>query len=191
MELARWAEIPQSPACLHMRFDSSSPSGPITDALCANCGLCCDGSLLADVELAGRREADRMEALGLEVEEGDDEGRDLCLLPLPCAALRGTRCSIYPHRPETCRTFECRLLKDALAGRVSLAEARGVIEETRSLARRLGELVEAVGEEEGGGTLAERVHEAMGAVAEPEIRKEQRERFAVFEALVRERFLDD
>ena len=81
----------------------------LTDTLCTRCGLCCDGSLFADVELAGRAEATRLEVMGLEIEDDDTAGG---LLLLPCGALRGRLCSIYPHRPECCRTFECRLLQD-------------------------------------------------------------------------------
>jgi len=91
-------------------------SDPI-ETLCTACGLCCDGTLLADVELAGRAEADRMEVLGLEVEEDGSRGG---VMPLPCAALRGRRCSVYAHRPGTCRMFECQLLLDVRQGSVTL-----------------------------------------------------------------------
>ena len=76
----------------------------LTDTLCTQCGLCCDGTLFADVEL-GRAEAARLENMGLEVEVTDGG-----LLSQPCAALKGRRCSIYAHRPKCCRTFECQLL---------------------------------------------------------------------------------
>src|SRR5437773_9919953 len=96
---ARWAIVP-----------GMIPS--LTDILCTRCALCCDGSLFADVELAGRAEATRLEVLGLEIEDGDEGA----LLTLPCAALAGRRCGIYPHRPECCRTFECRLLQEVRRG---------------------------------------------------------------------------
>ena len=54
----------------------------LTDTLCTRCGLCCDGTLFGDVELTGRREATRLELLGLDV-DGDDA--DAELLALPCA----------------------------------------------------------------------------------------------------------
>ena len=79
----------------------------LTDTLCTRCGLCCDGSLFADVELAGTDEASALEVMGREIEEDDD---DRGLLLQPCAALKGKRCSLYPHRPDCCRAFECRLL---------------------------------------------------------------------------------
>ena len=100
----------------------------LTDALCTHCGLCCDGSLFAEVELEGEAESTRLESLGLDVESDDS---DAGLLVLPCGALCGTRCSIYVHRPRTCRTFECRLLKDAGRGEVSVEQALVVIGEAR------------------------------------------------------------
>ena len=46
----------------------------LTDQLCTRCGLCCDGSLFADVELAGSAEAAGLEVMGLEIEEDDTDG---------------------------------------------------------------------------------------------------------------------
>src|SRR5947207_12631719 len=93
-----------------------------TDALCTHCGLCCDGSLFADVELASTDEAAALEVMGLEIEDAD--AKDGALLLQPCRALKGKRCSIYPHRPDCCRTFECRLLQQVRRGAVSLERAR-------------------------------------------------------------------
>ena len=87
----------------------------LTDLLCTRCGICCSGELLADVELAPSDDSSALEALGLEIEE-DPDRRGGELLIQPCAALRGSRCSIYAHRPKCCRTFECRLLKKTRLG---------------------------------------------------------------------------
>lgn len=104
-----------------------------TEALCTRCGLCCDGTLFADVELAGPAEAAHIETLGVEI----DDGESRALLVQPCAALCGTRCTIYPGRPRACRTFECRLLADLGAGRVGLAAARARVTRARGTVRRL------------------------------------------------------
>lgn len=95
--------------------------------LCLECGLCCDGTLFADVELKGTKEAAAVEAMGLEVDEED--GRELLIQP--CRGLDGTRCMIYPHRPECCRTFECGLLMGVQRGSVTLAGAKAVIAEVK------------------------------------------------------------
>ncbi len=135
----------------------------LTAALCTECGLCCDGSLLAEVELSGEVEAGRMETLDLEVEEGDDNGRDAWFLPLPCEALCGSKCGVYEHRPQTCRTFECRLLKDADSGALQLDEALAAVAVARSerdaVLELLGDL-DADGDT-AGLPLAERVSETL------------------------------
>jgi hypothetical protein len=136
----------------------------LTDALCTRCGLCCNGTLFADVELAGRGELVRLEALGLEVEEpdGDDVGG---LLIQPCAALAGTRCSIYARRPGCCRTFECRLLSDVRRGAVTLAAARTLVTGTRSTVARIERLIARLAPVERRLPLAERGAEALAATA--------------------------
>ena len=119
----------------------------LTDTLCIVCGICCDGVLFADVELAGRHEVSALEVLGLDVEDPDEDHHGLLLQP--CGALHGTRCSIYAHRPECCRTFECRLLQEAQRGIVTIEDATATIGETlsrivhiRALAASLGQLDE-------------------------------------------------
>lgn len=114
----------------------------LTDVLCTQCGLCCDGTLFADVELVGIDEVTRLEVMGMEVE---NEGRNSGLLSQPCAALRGTRCAIYAHRPNCCRVFECDLLQNAQRGAVTveraleqIADARDQITNLRALLTRLG-----------------------------------------------------
>lgn len=114
----------------------------LTDTLCTNCGLCCDGTLFADVELVGQAEVARLEIMGMDVE---DENRNTGLLSQPCAALRGTRCGIYAHRPQCCRQFQCHLLQNAQRGAVTveraleqIADARGQIQQVRAMLGRLG-----------------------------------------------------
>ena len=112
----------------------------LTDTLCTRCGLCCDGTLFGDVELTGPREATRLEALGLDV---DTDDADVELLSLPCRGLRGTRCSVYAHRPTCCRTFECRLLEAGGRGAVSVAAALTTITEAKAQVRRVTTLLAA------------------------------------------------
>jgi hypothetical protein len=139
-------------------------SSQLTDTLCTRCGLCCDGILFADVELAGPAEASRLEWLGIEVE---DDGADRAVLEQPCAALDGTRCSIYPHRPACCRTFECRLLDDVRAGAVDVDHALTIIattlEQVRAVRTMLGPMRSGRGL-----PLSERVDEALAIVGGPD-----------------------
>ena len=145
----------------------SAMTPDLTDTLCTKCGLCCDGTLFADVELGGQAEIAGLELVGMAIEE---EGRNTGLLSQPCAALRGTRCSIYAHRPKCCRTFECHLLQSAQLGAVTveraveqIAVARSQIERVRDLLDRLGNRDKAVPLKE---RCAETLAEEGGATSE-------------------------
>src|SRR5689334_6854613 len=63
----------------------------LANVLCTRCGLCCDGSLFADAELAAR-ETTTLEVLGLEIEDADKS--EPAVLLQPCAAFKRKRCSI-------------------------------------------------------------------------------------------------
>jgi len=114
----------------------------LTDTLCTHCGLCCDGSLFADVELASTAEASALEVLGLEIEEEED---DSALLLQPCRALKGRRCRIYQHRPDSCRSFECGLLQAAKRGVLTVDQARKKILESQQQIARVELLIRELG----------------------------------------------
>jgi len=135
----------------------------LTDTLCTRCGLCCDGSLFADVELAGRDEAAALEVMGLEIEDDEPGGG---LLVQPCRALRGKRCGIYPHRPECCRTFECRLLQDVRRGAVAVERAGELIAEALKRVGRVRELAVELGQRDGRLPLKERCADALALARE-------------------------
>ena len=130
----------------------------LTDTLCTRCGLCCDGTLLGDVELTGPAEAARLEILGLDV---DTDDADTELLSLPCAGLRGTTCSVYAHRPQCCRTFECRLLQNARRGAVTVDDALARISDARAQVQQVRALLAKVEAHAARMPLAERVAEAI------------------------------
>jgi uncharacterized protein len=115
----------------------------LTDTLCTRCGLCCDGSLFAEVELASSDEASALEVMGLEIEDADgDEGG---LLLQPCGALQGKRRRLYPHRPDCCRTVECRLLQEVEHGAVGVARANEKITAALKRIERVKALVVQLG----------------------------------------------
>jgi Fe-S-cluster containining protein len=116
-------------------------TGEIEARLCTGCGLCCNGSLFADVELANRREANALEAMGLDVDH------DEAILSQPCAALDGKRCSVYQFRPGCCRTFECRLLQRVKAGLISVREAEAKISEALAQVQRIETLLPRTADE--------------------------------------------
>jgi len=134
-----------------------------TDILCTECGLCCDGSLFSDVELCTAKEFSRLELLGVTTEEGDGDAAGLLLQP--CGALKGKRCGIYDVRPNCCRTFECRLLKDVQSGRVKIASARETIAKVTREINQLRELIDDI-EDQTELPLKEHYLEALSLIAE-------------------------
>jgi Fe-S-cluster containining protein len=157
--------------------------------------LCCDGSLFADVELSGQAEAAGLELLGLQIEEDDDDA-DGALLVQPCAALRGTRCGVYAHRPECCRTFECRLLQDVRRGTMDVEQAGEHIAEALKGVARVRELARALGQRDERLPLKERYAEALAladeATATAAVKRKRAELESAMEAVERvmeERFL--
>ncbi len=136
----------------------------LTDVLCTRCGLCCDGSLFADVELASRDDAAALEVMGLEIEDAD--AGDGGLLLQPCRALRAKLCSIYPYRPDCCRTFECRLLQEVKRGDASVDRAWEKIAEARQRIDRVRELIGRLGPDDERLPLKERCEDALARVEE-------------------------
>jgi len=120
----------------------------------------------------------------------------------PCAALRGKRCGIYAQRPECCRTFECRLLRNVQGGVMSLEAARAVVEETQTkiaqLRRLAAELERGQGQGQGnaGVSFRESCAEALEASGEGRStrkldgqREELEQGLAVVELLIQRQFL--
>jgi len=132
----------------------------LTDTLCTKCGLCCDGTLFADVELVGQSEVARLEMMGMEVE---DESRSVGLLSQPCAALRGTRCGIYAHRPKCCRVFQCHLLQNAERGAVTVERALEQIAGAREQIRQVRALLDRLGNRDEDLPIKERCAEILAA----------------------------
>jgi len=165
----------------------------LTDTLCTQCGLCCDGSLFADVELAGRAEATQLEAMGLEIEDDVTSGAQLLQ---PCVALQGRRCSIYEHRPECCQTFECRLLQDVRRGAVDVERAKDQIAETLKRIGRVKGLLAQLGQLDGQLPLGENCAEALAndTDPDPEVNRKRAElegAMSAVERLIRKTFLAD
>ncbi|MFN3389526.1 MAG: YkgJ family cysteine cluster protein [Allosphingosinicella sp.] len=111
-------------------MDSISPQSGGRDgsALCADCGLCCDGTLF-DHAKAEPEELSRLAEAGLETYEVEGKPR----FRLPCARLSGTRCTIYAERFTICRSYRCALLRDYLGGAVTLDEAREAVGTAKAL----------------------------------------------------------
>ena len=113
------------------------------EQLCPNCGLCCDSTLFADVELRAGDDAKRLAKLGLTIEK---KTRTKLAFAQPCACFDGKLCAIYADRPQRCRKFECGLLKKVEANAMTpgaalkkIAAAKRRVEKVRELLRQSGQ----------------------------------------------------
>jgi Fe-S-cluster containining protein len=139
--------------------DMTPAPGPI-DQLCPNCGLCCDSTLFADVELRRGDDPRRLAKLGLTIEQ---KTKARLAFAQPCACFDGQLCRIYGDRPKRCRLFECGLLKRVASGAMTagaalkkIAEAKARAEKVRGLLRQSGRQAETM-------ALTHRYTEAMSA----------------------------
>jgi hypothetical protein len=120
--------------------------------------------------------------MGLEIEDDETPGG---LLSLPCAALQGRRCRIYAHRPECCRTFECRLLQEVRRGEVSVESARAQVAETLKRIGRVRELMGQLGHHDARLPLGESCAEALAGATgpDPEVNRKRAELEAAMSAV--------
>lgn len=129
-----------------------------TEQLCLACGLCCDGTLFDGVQLERGDSAKKLNALGLPVVTYRGHA-PVSRFPQPCAALCADRtCRIYADRPKQCRTFECKLFKQTVAGEIELAAALRLATKTRRLGDKARRLLRRLGDLNDEMSLGERFH---------------------------------
>ena len=100
---------------------------PLTDTLCLQCGLCCNGVLFADVR------PERGDASALFAQHGPRVAQ-----PCPAFNFENCQCALYADRPARCRKFEC---KQFLAVHVGKISADGALKKIRA-AKKLAATVE-------------------------------------------------
>jgi Fe-S-cluster containining protein len=130
------------------------------EELCPNCGLCCDSTLFADVELRAGDDAKRLTQLGLTIEK---KKWTKLAFAQPCACFDGKFCKIYAGRPKRCRLFECGLLKRVAAGEMTAAAALKKISEAKRRAEKIRELLCSLGQRDERMALTHRYAAAMSA----------------------------
>lgn len=121
--------------------------------LCLSCGMCCDGSIFADVKLLPGENADRLLSLGIPLQPQIPRGRKTLVsagtrwrFTQPCAALEGCRCRVYASRPQDRRQFECGLLKRLLSGDVDYARAERLVRLARRRIETIDKLLRSLGQ---------------------------------------------
>lgn len=126
--------------------------------LCLACGLCCDGTLFDLVKLEAIDDARKLKALGLPVTVSRGK-TPIARFPQPCAALCADRtCRLYAERPWQCRVFECRVFKDAKAGKIAFATALRLVKQARRRAEKIRRLLRELGDTDEHRGLGERFH---------------------------------
>jgi Fe-S-cluster containining protein len=130
------------------------------EQLCPNCGLCCDSTLFADVELRAGDDATRLKKLGLTLEK---KGKSKMAFAQPCACFDGKLCTIYRDRPKRCGLFECGLLKRVGAEEMTANAALKKIAEAKKRAGEVRELLRALGQHDERMALTHRYTQVMSA----------------------------
>jgi Fe-S-cluster containining protein len=119
--------------------DSTLSARSVTEQLCLKCGLCCDGTIFAGVELQPGDDAKLLRALGLPIPSSRKFGQ-------PCNALAGCRCQIYEARPKHCRQFECLLFNNVISRQTKPAAALRVIQRAKIRADKIRALLCELGD---------------------------------------------
>lgn len=148
----------------------SQPSNG-SSQLCLACGLCCDGTLFADVELQPGDSAERLRELGQKLRRGKDaEGNPVHKFAQPCPALGADcRCAFYAERPARCRDFDCALLRAVQAGTLPVATALRRIREARKQRDAVRRALLKLGDRELSKPLSRRFQRAKRALEAGEI----------------------
>lgn len=126
--------------------------------LCLSCGLCCDGTLFDVVKLEAPDNAEKLKRLGVPVTVSRGKA-PVARFPQPCVALCADRsCRVYADRPCQCRVFECGVLKDVKAGRITFAVAMQLVKRARRRSDKVRRLLRALGDTDEHRALGERFH---------------------------------
>ena len=128
--------------------------------LCPACGLCCDSTLFADVELRVGDDPRQLTKKGLAILR---KTKTKLAFAQPCACFDGKLCTIYADRPKRCRLFECGLLKRVEQGGMTPAAALKKIAQARARAEQVRGLLRQSGQHDETMALTHRYAEAMSA----------------------------
>ena len=138
----------------------ANPTASI-DRLCPNCGLCCDSTLFADVELRAGDDTKQLKKLGLTLEQ---KTKTRLAFAQPCAGFNGKLCTIYHNRPKQCRLFECGLLKRVQSGEVKSALALRKIAAAKRQVKTVRKLLHLLGQRDEQFALT---HRYAAAISQP------------------------
>lgn len=130
------------------------------EQLCPNCGLCCDSTLFADVELRAGDDAKRLAKLGQTIFK---KTKTHLAFSQPCACFDGKICQIYADRPKRCALFECGLLKRVESNEMTANAALKKITSAKRQAARVREVLAELGQRDAAMAFTNRYSEVMSA----------------------------
>lgn len=113
--------------------EPGADTGADGESICLSCGLCCDGTMFKRITLALSDRTEVLERAGVVLTTKGNRTE----MPLRCAALDGTCCTIYADRPVRCGLFTCALHRRHAAGEIDTDEALATIAKTRALQRKV------------------------------------------------------
>lgn len=100
----------------------------MSDNLCIRCAMCCNGTLFSRVRLPPADQERLGDGAPILVRKGQT------YLPQPCRFLGADgACGRYEVRPDTCRTYRCKLLKKVVAGQIPPEDAMHYVDEAKRL----------------------------------------------------------
>jgi Fe-S-cluster containining protein len=102
----------------------------LTDTLCLQCGMCCNGVLFADVRPESGDTSPLFKQHGKRVAQ-------------PCPAFNSgdCTCAIYSERPARCRKFECGQLLRVRSGKITTEAALKKIRAAHKLVANVEKLL--------------------------------------------------
>jgi hypothetical protein len=97
--------------------------------ICKSCGLCCTGLVTDRVLLEPARDKLFIHLVDKQVEVKRNESA--MWYALPCPLWQG-ECTEYQSRPHDCQTYQCKLLRNVIAGNVEMKSALDIVSDARS-----------------------------------------------------------
>jgi len=165
-------------------FMVNSVSSEITQSLCADCGMCCDGTLFHSVVLQPTDSSRTLSSLGLTLKRKSG----LTTFRQPCSAHQNNQCNIYENRPSRCRLFNCQQLLRVASAEITQSVAQETIASTREKINRVVEKIERLTETNPNQGLTQRFSVALANTAPSPERTELENAMNELQAILEKEF---
>lgn len=141
--------------------------------ICIGCGLCCDGSIHAQVKLKDGDDPADLASRGFRLFRMDSG----MAFSQPCHAAGNGCCTVYEHRPSICRRYRCKLRRRYDAEEVTAQDATAIIRRVQALELQtvLRPALEAIAKV-GGSSISDllrKVHKEITSADDPRAMRRQ------------------